>query len=181
MQRDIQYNCTCLHTGKVEASELSKRIGYVRKIIWQTHTHKNLIFYPFKRSIASGFLLNVHIALYASFGFCLFCSQFTCLIRWMWNNYSILQLRSVPLKKMLSKDSPLFSRLCLFLAEITSVRISMSIKLKQNPSACQLFLRRIWRHILLKTPPPLPFIEVPINDKCPLTGKLPLPRFVWQS
>jgi hypothetical protein len=29
MQRDIPYNCTCIHTCKVEVSELFKRIGYV--------------------------------------------------------------------------------------------------------------------------------------------------------
>jgi hypothetical protein len=33
MPRDIPYNCTCLHTCKVEASELSKRIGYVGELI----------------------------------------------------------------------------------------------------------------------------------------------------
>jgi hypothetical protein len=43
MQRDIPYTCTYLHTCKVEANgELSKQIGYVGKLIWQTHTHTKI-------------------------------------------------------------------------------------------------------------------------------------------
>jgi hypothetical protein len=53
-------------------SKVSKRIGYVDKIIWQAQKKFKLILFPFKRSIVSGFSLNVQSAFDALFGFCIY-------------------------------------------------------------------------------------------------------------
>jgi hypothetical protein len=80
-------------------------------------------------------------------------------------------------KGLATKMGDIFSRLCLFLAKITNCAYKHVYRIKKKyPSACQIFLRRICRHVFCWTPPPfLLYKHAPINDECPLMiGKLPL-------